>query len=126
MRSLAALKRGSSQLRRCGSSRRHSKRDLSRNRNSSRALSSAAAEAPEGRAQKAHAVLPRVLSNSTKLRNARADRLVSTVKAASSVKNAKFSARLFDVPGRVARGPPFVYGSPVGVKSRTAAAAERR
>ena len=69
--------------RRLGSSRRRSRRGLSPS--SSRETPIAAAETREGRGQKVHA-LRRVLSNSTKLRNAKAGRVVSSVK----------SAKLFD------------------------------
>jgi len=89
VRSLAARRRGSS--------RRPSRRGLSPN--SSRETPIAAVETREARGQKAHA-LRLALSNSTKLRNAKggrvADRVVSNAKVVSSVKNAKFSARLFD------------------------------
>jgi hypothetical protein len=85
MRSLAVQKCGSS---RCGS-RRHSRRGLSPS-SSSRATPIAAAETREGRGQKAHGARGRVLSNnSTKLRNAKADRVVSNAKVVSNVKSAK-------------------------------------
>jgi hypothetical protein len=87
MRSLAVQKCGSSS--RCGRSRRHSRRGLSLSPNSSRATPSAAAETQEGRGQKAHAALGRVLSSSRVVRNAKADRLVSNAKADRVVSNAK-------------------------------------
>jgi len=86
MCSLAVQRRGSSRLRRRGSSRRHSRRG--RSPNSSRVTSIAAAETPEGRGQKAHA-LGRALSNSSKLRNAKAGRVVRNAKVARVVRNAK-------------------------------------
>jgi hypothetical protein len=89
MCSLAAQRRGSSQLRRFGSSRLLSRNALSRSRNSSRATPIAAAETPEGRGQKVHA-LGRALSNSSKLRNAKAGkvagRVVSSAKVVSKAK----------------------------------------
>lgn len=89
MCSLAGRRRGSSLLR-LGSSRRLSRRGLNRSPSSSREALIAAAETREGRGQKAHGALRRVLSNSTKLRNAKAGRRLSNAKAVSSVKSARF------------------------------------
>jgi hypothetical protein len=76
----------------CGSSR-HSRRGLSSSR-SSRVASSAVAETREGRrGQKARGP-GRVLSNSTRLRNARADPVASRAQVVSSVKSVKSSAWL--------------------------------
>ena len=112
MRSLAVQRHGSSRCgsrnrsSRCGSSRRHSRRGLSLSPSSSRATPIAAAETREGRGQKAHGARGRVLSNnSTKLRNAKADRVVSNAKVVSNVKSAKV---LWHVTGRAARRPPFL------------------
>jgi hypothetical protein len=125
MRSLAARRRDSS--------RQRSSRGLSPN--SSRVQLSVAVAIREGHGQKARG-LDRVLSSSirlrssTKLRNAKAGKVDSSHakvgrEAASSVKNAKFSAELSgDVKGRVARGPPFHLCILAQIKSRTAAAAE--
>jgi hypothetical protein len=103
MCSLAVQRRGSSRPRRLGSSRLR-RNALSPNRNSSPATSIAVAETQEGRGQKAHA-LCRALSNSSKLRNAKAGRVLTNAKV-GVVRNAKsgdFSAKFFGrITGRVA------------------------
>jgi hypothetical protein len=110
MCSLAVQRHGSNRPRRFGSSRLLSNA-LSRSPNSSRETPIAAAETREGRGQKAHAP-GRALSNSTKLRNAKAGRVagrvVSNAKVVSSVKNAKVSAKIRHRKGG-SRATLFVY-----------------
>ena len=104
MCSLVVRRRGNSP-RRFGNSRHLSRRGLSPNRNSSRVPSSAAAETPEGRAPKVplHAALRRALNNSTKPRNAKAGRRLSSHArvgrvVVSNVRSDKVSARQRSAP----------------------------
>ena len=99
MCSRVAQRRGSSSPRRLGSNRLSSRCGSSRP-HSSRAQSSAAAETRAVRGQKAHVALRRVLSNSTKLRNAKVGRRLSNHakvgrEVVSNAKSARFTAKLF-------------------------------